>query len=112
MTINIDERLIEQVLINLVKNSLEALADTPRASITLSAWKEEGRSYLAVADNGRGITADQLDHIFIPFYSTREEGNGVGLSFAQHIMRLHRGRIHVSSIPGEGSEFQMVFGKF
>ena len=57
------------------------------------------------------VANDQLDHIFIPFFSTREEGTGVGLSFAQHIMRLHQGRIHVISDPGKGSEFQLAFRK-
>ncbi|MCP4312278.1 MAG: GHKL domain-containing protein [Bacteroidetes bacterium] len=109
MEIRMDERLIEQVLINLVKNALEALSHTDQPTIRLSSWQKKGAFHLSVADNGTGIPPDQMDHIFIPFYSTREEGSGVGLSFAQHIMRLHSGRIHVTSSPGEGSEFQLVF---
>jgi two-component system nitrogen regulation sensor histidine kinase NtrY len=64
---------------------------------------------VAVKDNGAGIPEDQLEHIFIPFYSSRKQGTGVGLSFSQHVMRLHQGRIHVRSLPGKGSEFQLVF---
>lgn len=109
--ISMDERLIEQVLINLVKNALEALQNTEKPKIILSAERNTDESILKVRDNGPGIPADQLDHIFIPFYSTREEGSGVGLSFAQHIMRLHGGRIHVSSGTGPGSEFLLIFKK-
>ncbi|MFH0758580.1 MAG: ATP-binding protein [Bacteroidota bacterium] len=107
--IGLDERMIEQVLINLVRNAVDALRSTENPFLTLSAWKGEDESFLAVKDNGAGIPEDQLDHIFIPFYSTREEGTGVGLSFSQHIMRLHHGRIHVHSTPGKGSEFQLIF---
>jgi len=109
--INMDERLIEQVLINLIKNALEALQDTKNPEIILSSGRSKDELILKVSDNGPGIPAEQLDHIFIPFYSTREEGSGVGLSFAQHIMRLHGGRIHVNSRPGSGSEFILVFRK-
>lgn len=109
LSIEMDERLIEQVLINLVKNAVEALHGSPGPLLTLSAKISGKEGILAVRDNGPGIAEDQLDHIFIPFYSTREKGSGVGLSFAQHIMRLHQGRIHVSSPPGKGIEFQLLF---
>ena len=106
-----DERIIEQVLINLVKNAMEALLETPEPELTLSAWQSGGEAILAVKDNGTGIPGDQLDHIFIPFYSTRDKGSGVGLSFSQHIMRMHRGSIHVRSKQGEGTEIQLVFSR-
>jgi two-component system nitrogen regulation sensor histidine kinase NtrY len=109
MEIGLDERMIEQVLINLVKNALDALRSTEDPFLILSAWTRGDESFIAVKDNGAGIPEDQLDHIFIPFYSTREEGTGVGLSFSQHIMRLHHGRIYVHSTPGKGSEFQLIF---
>jgi signal transduction histidine kinase len=109
MLIPMDEHLVEQVLINLVKNALDALSGSDLPVLKFSAWQEESLSLLTVSDNGTGIPADQLDHIFIPFYSTRAEGSGVGLSFAQHIMRLHGGRIQVQSTPGKGSEFQLIF---
>ncbi len=109
MEIGLDERMIEQVLINLLKNALDALRSTQDPLLTLSAWKKDNECFLAVKDNGAGIPEDQLDHIFIPFYSTRKEGTGVGLSFSQHIMRLHQGRIHVQSKQGTGSEFHLVF---
>ena len=89
--------------------ALEALNESPHPVITLSAQESGKETVLVVKDNGKGIADDQLDHIFIPFYSTREEGSGVGLSFSQHIMRMHRGRIHVQSREGEGTEIQLVF---
>ena len=109
LAIPADEQVIEQVLINLVKNAVEAVREAEDPGITLSARQQGKEAIISVSDNGQGIPADQLDHIFIPFYSTREDGTGVGLSFAQHVMRLHRGRIHVQSTPGQGSEFQLVF---
>jgi two-component system nitrogen regulation sensor histidine kinase NtrY len=111
LMIPMDERMVEQVLINLVRNAVEALRGRKAAVLSLSAWQTKEEACLSVSDNGKGIQEDQLEHIFIPFYSTREEGSGVGLSFAQHIMRLHRGRIRVQSTPGKGSEFQLLFRK-
>lgn len=107
--IKLDPQLMEQVMMNLVKNALEALSETKDPQLTLSARHEKGANILEVKDNGPGISADQLDHIFLPFYSTKEGGSGVGLSFAQHIMRLHGGRIHASSLEGKGSTIQLIF---
>ena len=101
--------MIEQVLINLVKNAMEALKGSSNPILTLSAEENGNESILAVTDNGTGIPEDQLDHIFIPFYSTKDAGSGVGLSFSQHIMRMHQGRIHVRSRQDEGTEIQLVF---
>ena len=109
ISITMDERMIEQVLINLVKNAMEALQTTTGPVLTLSARKNGNETILAVSDNGPGIPEDQLDHIFIPFYSTKEAGSGVGLSFSQHIMRMHQGRIHVRSRQDEGTEIQLIF---
>jgi len=108
-SIKLDPRLMEQVLMNLIKNAIEALTGTDNPVLTLSARQEKDKAILIISDNGPGIPEDQLDHIFLPFYSTREGGTGVGLSFAQHVMRLHGGRIHVTSHPGEGSEFRLIF---
>ena len=107
--IKMDERMIEQVLINLVKNAMEALHTSTDPVLTLSARENGNETILAVTDNGPGIPEDQLEHIFIPFYSTKEAGSGVGLSFSQHIMRMHKGRIHVRSRQDEGTEIQLVF---
>ncbi len=109
LSLVLDERMIEQVLMNLVKNALEAVNENPSRSITLSTRKTGNNISISVKDTGQGIPEDQLETIFMPFYSTRERGTGVGLSFSQHVMRLHHGHIRVSSKPGEGSEFQLFF---
>ena len=105
-----DEKMIEQVLINLVKNAMEAVKGQSSMAITLSARTERKEVILSVKDTGSGIPKDQMESIFVPFFSTRESGTGIGLSFSQHIMRMHGGQIRVSSIPGKGSEFQLIFG--
>jgi nitrogen fixation/metabolism regulation signal transduction histidine kinase len=106
----LDARMIEQVLINLVKNAMEAVRDQTRREIILSAFHNKNDLIISVEDTGTGIPAEQLDSIFMPFFSTKESGTGIGLSFSQHIMRLHGGYIRVSSIQGKGSIFQLIFG--
>lgn len=108
-TIDMDERLVEQVLINLVKNSLEATKPHQEPSIKLFSEMDDSNPVIGVKDNGAGIAPEQMDSIFIPFYSTKEGGSGIGLSFSQHIMRLHQGQMRVHTAPGAGSEFRLVF---
>src|SRR5690606_19549737 len=87
-----DEKQIIQVLVNLVKNSLESLNRNPNGIIKLSGIKNNlGKPSLLVVDNGGGIPPNLLDQIFIPFFTTKEEGTGIGLSLSKHIMRLHGG---------------------
>jgi len=106
----LDARMIEQVLINLVKNAMEAVSTRKTREITLSATGRKKEVIISVEDTGTGIPAEQLDSIFMPFFSTKETGTGIGLSFSQHIMRLHGGYIRVHSNQGKGSVFQLVFG--
>jgi signal transduction histidine kinase len=89
---------------------MEAVRDQANREITLSARRNKKEVSISVEDSGTGIPAEQLDSIFMPFFSTKETGTGIGLSFSQHIMRLHGGYIRVRSIPGTGSVFQLVFG--
>lgn len=110
LELSMDAKMIEQVLINLVKNAMEALKDQTSRVIALSARRDRDELILSVKDTGSGIPQDQMESIFVPFFSTRESGTGIGLSFSQHIMRMHGGQIRVSSIPGTGSEFQLIFG--
>jgi nitrogen fixation/metabolism regulation signal transduction histidine kinase len=107
--IEMDGKLIEQVLINLLKNAMQALSESGKKRIELIAGQQEKKLMVSVKDNGIGILPDQVESIFIPFYSTKEEGNGIGLSFAQHVMRLHNGYLSVSSVAGKGSEFSLLF---
>ncbi|MEN8158332.1 MAG: ATP-binding protein [Bacteroidota bacterium] len=109
LTIAMDERMIEQVLINLVKNSLDAMKESQDQSIQLYAEVRGRLPVIGVKDSGKGIPPDQLESIFIPFYSTKEGGTGIGLSFSQHVMRLHHGQLKVNTSPGQGTDFQLVF---
>lgn len=105
-----DKSLIEQILINLVKNALDATQDVPHPKIELSAGiNTEGKTYLQVSDNGTGIPADVQERIFIPFFTTKPSGSGIGLSISRQIMHIHRGNLTVVSETGQGSRFLLTF---
>ena len=105
-----DPDLIEQLLINLMINSIEALSKSPSPVIKLHAFHEENSNVvIQVWDNGRGIPEDKLNEIFTPFYSTKKDGTGIGLSFARQIILLHKGNISVKSIPGKETIFTLRF---
>lgn len=109
LTITVDVNLIEQVLINLVVNAMEAVKEKENPKIHLSAAFENNKTLIKVADNGNGISAELLDKIFIPFFSTKKSGSGIGLSLCKQIMLLHKGSIQVYSKEGEGSVFALQF---
>ena len=95
LAINADENLITQVLINLLKNAIEAIETDSAGKIIISAdANSEGWINLNVANNGKPIPADVLPHIFIPFFTTKSSGSGIGLSVSRYIMRLHNGKLH------------------
>jgi len=98
-----DPALIEQVLINLCKNSLEAMNAQESARICLSAETDgRGNTVIKVIDNGRGIPDEVAERIFIPFFTTKQGGSGIGLSLSRQIMRLHKGNLIVgSTLEGE-----------
>ncbi|MGD9345729.1 MAG: ATP-binding protein [Candidatus Aminicenantes bacterium] len=105
-----DPELIEQVLINLLLNALQALDQSQDPQIRLDARLDDrGRILIQVKDNGPGISKDNLDKIFIPFFSTKDGGSGIGLSFSRQIMRLHKGTINAYSIPDEQTTFTLRF---
>lgn len=105
-----DPRLIEQALINIMLNAIQAVQKQPHGSVELCARIDErGRVIIQVADNGPGIRDEVLDKIFIPFFTTKQEGSGIGLSLCRQIMRLHRGTIHASSVAGVRTEFTLRF---
>lgn len=105
-----DKRLIEQILINLVTNSIHALEDRNDGRIDLKAFRNKrGRGVVQVIDNGRGILKDVLDKIFIPFFTTKPKGTGIGLSLSKQIMRLHGGSITAHSEPEKGTTFTLTF---
>jgi two-component system nitrogen regulation sensor histidine kinase NtrY len=103
----VDPNLMEQVLINLVTNAIHASSRAVNKRIELRAWMENSRPRIAVTDYGHGIEHEKMNKIFIPFYSTREGGSGIGLSFSKHVVHLHHGRIKTESIPGEKTTFTL-----
>lgn len=107
--VNIDSALIEQVLINLITNSLTAMSKTKKPELHIKSFIKDANTIIQVADNGVGISKEKLSDIFIPFYSTKEKGSGIGLSFARQIMRLHNGSINVLSNAGEETVFTLIF---
>lgn len=105
-----DPNLVEQVLINLILNAMEAVKQSVHPKITLSASVDhQNKCILKVTDNGHGVPAEILDQIFIPFFSTKKNGTGVGLNLCKQIMLLHKGNIQVNTIEGKGTSFSMVF---
>ena len=110
LAIEADINLLEQVMINLLVNAIEAVKDREHPRITLSAETQpNNRTVVKVSDNGSGIPTELLDKIFIPFFSTRKTGSGIGLSLCKQIMLLHKGNIQVQSAEGVGSAFLLVF---
>jgi nitrogen fixation/metabolism regulation signal transduction histidine kinase len=113
LTIEVDINLIEQVLINLVINAVDAVKTIKQPKITLAAYTSPAsgnRPVIKVADNGSGIPEDILDKIFVPFFSTKKNGSGIGLSLCKQIMMLHKGNIQaISSGMGNGTLFTLQF---
>ncbi len=110
LTLTADPALVEQVLINLTVNAIHALKDNPDGQIDVHAGMDgRGRVCIHVTDNGPGIDADAMDKIFIPFFSTRKDGSGIGLSLSRQIMRAHKGSITVVSDPGVSTTFMLKF---
>ncbi|MEE9169417.1 MAG: ATP-binding protein [bacterium] len=105
-----DPELIEQVLINLLMNSIQAVRGQRDAIIELSARIDErSRVVIQVKDNGPGLLEEALDKVFIPFFTTKEGGTGIGLSLSRQIMRSHRGTITVHSRPHDETVFSLRF---
>ncbi len=105
-----DEQLIEQVLINLVKNAIHAIEGRESPEIEMKAFlNRRGKITIQITDNGAGILPEVLDKIFIPFFSTKPQGSGIGLSLSRQILRLHSGTINVYSEPDVETRFTLVF---
>jgi len=94
----IDEKQISQILINLSKNALQSLQNQENGKIKIIAgFMNNDKKYIQVIDNGPGIPLDVIDEIFVPFFTTKDTGTGIGLSLSKQIMHLHGGNIQVSS---------------
>lgn len=110
LELSADEMLIEQVLINLIKNSMHALEHRTNARIQLRAFlNRRGKITIQVVDNGPGILPEVLDKIFIPFFSTKPLGSGIGLSLSRQIMRLHGGSLNAFSEPEKETIITLTF---
>lgn len=105
-----DKGQIEQALVNLISNALDALVDVPAARIELSAaLLVRGKIEIRVSDNGCGILADVKQRLFIPFFTTKPQGSGIGLALCKQIVQNHGGSIDVQSTAGQGSCFKLIF---
>lgn len=109
ITINADVEMIEQVLINLLKNAIEALAETQQPKLELIGRYDENAIKIEVIDNGPGIIKEALEHIFVPFYTTKRTGSGIGLSLSRQIMQMHNGSITAESEPDVRTVFTLRF---
>jgi len=107
LEIGADPELLDQALINLMRNAMEALRDGGR--IALSACQEGGRVALAVADNGPGIAPEQREKVFVPFFTTKRQGSGVGLTLVRQIAIVHGGTVAISETQGGGTTITIRF---
>lgn len=109
LKIRMDRKLIEQVLINLITNARHALENTENPSIQIKAYSDIRSKYITITDNGIGIEPSKQEQIFIPFFSTKEKGSGIGLSLSKQILKKHNGDLTVASEKGHGATFKLEF---
>jgi signal transduction histidine kinase len=105
-----DQSLISQVLINIIKNAREAITGMAGGKIRVSAgYGNDNHPEIYISDNGPGIPPENIDQIFVPFFTTRENGYGIGLSVSRQIMSAHGGALNVVSVPGKETTFRLSF---
>lgn len=105
-----DCNMIEQVLINIIQNAVHALEHSDTKKISLVAFIDDnGKIIIEIVDSGKGIEEEALSKIFIPFFTTKQKGSGIGLSLSKQIIRRHKGNIQVRSVVGEGTVFKLIF---
>lgn len=110
LEIEADAELLDQALINLMRNAIEALRDVPDSRIILSAMRDlDGRTVIAVIDNGPGIAPDSREKVFVPFFTTKRQGSGVGLTLVRQIVTLHGGMVAISDTRGGGATVSLRF---
>jgi len=101
LNVEADEAQISQVFINLIKNAMHAIKNVTNPQIVISAHrKDNGHTQITVQDNGMGISAEIIEQIFVPFFTTKDNGSGIGLSLSRQVMKNHDGSIEVHSLPG------------
>ena len=110
LTIAADKNMIEQVMINLIRNAIQSFEDQQEKTIEIKAYvNDKSRPVITIKDNGSGIDPEAMEKIFIPFFTTKKSGSGIGLSLSRQIMRQHQGTLTVNSTVGKGTEFFMRF---
>jgi len=109
LEITADGEQVEQVLLNLLRNVRQAATGKPGARVNLNSYLSRGKVLLKIADNGPGIVEEALDKVFIPFFTTKQDGSGIGLTLCRQIMRAHRGSISVRSQPEVRTLFTLRF---
>ncbi len=109
IVLSIDKTMLEQVLINLVKNAIQSMENTEEKRLLIKTGNNKDQTFIKITDTGSGIPEEERDKIFIPFYTTKENGTGIGLSLSRQIMQLHGGSIHYNPTPSSGSCFTLTF---
>jgi nitrogen fixation/metabolism regulation signal transduction histidine kinase len=110
LTLSADKNMIEQVMINLIRNAIQSFEEQQDKMIEIKAYlNEKSRPVITIRDNGTGIDPEAMEKIFIPFFTTKKTGSGIGLSLSRQIMRQHQGTLTVKSTVGKGTEFFMRF---
>lgn len=110
LEVTADADLLDQALINLMRNAMEALKDTAKGVIAVSGARDgDGHPVLCVSDNGPGIAADERERIFVPFYTTKRQGTGIGLTLVRQIAAVHGADLSVTDTPGGGATFRLRF---
>ena len=99
ITVHADEKLLSQVLINLLKNAMQALEGQADGKIRMEVDTEKNQLLIRVTDNGPGVPSDLIEDIFVPFFTTKATGSGIGLSLSRQIIRMHGGELSVASLP-------------
>ncbi|WP_234364175.1 sensor histidine kinase [Lunatibacter salilacus] len=111
LEIRADQELIQMILINLIKNAKEAMAQAENKEILLTAGLDvQSIPFIRVTDHGEGIVPEALERIFVPFFTTKKTGSGIGLAISRQIMNLHQGSLEVQSTPGKQTTFLLRFG--
>jgi nitrogen fixation/metabolism regulation signal transduction histidine kinase len=109
LELSVDPQLLDQALINLIRNALEAIREEETGAIRLHAARDGGRIVISVADNGPGIAAQQAEKVFVPFYTTKRQGSGIGLTLVRQIATLHDATVTIGETPGGGATVSLRF---
>lgn len=108
VSLNADQELLSQVLLNLIKNAMQALEETENKRIEIRISRKPEEIRMEVSDNGPGIAPEMMENIFVPFFTTKAAGSGIGLSLSRQIIRMHGGQLLVSSVPYKNTCFTIL----